>query len=281
MAESSHGGEHSVALPEILRARRSPRRAASIPVWLRREGQFRTWEEEAETRVLSRYGAGLPCRHSVEAGATLAIVRRDNGQHASARVIYCRYNAEGCREIGIEFLNCENFWGLDWNFAEPAVSQPESLRKPSGPAQNEPVPGDQPPRKRHHSRGRANRLADILATNERKLWNAIKAKDMNVVESLLAPDFFRVSGEGVHTRSTDLQHLLDISGTDCSLDDFKVTKLNKAAAVVTFKAVPASSSSEQRLASNPTHHTSIWVNRGGKWQVVFQQQTPATQDAEG
>lgn len=42
--------------------------------------------------------------------------------------------------------------------------------------------------------GRANRLADILATNERKLWNAIKAKDMNVVESLLAPDFFRVSG---------------------------------------------------------------------------------------
>ena len=122
MAESSHGGEHSVALPEILRARRSPRRAASIPVWLRREGQFRTWEEEAETRVLSRLGASLPCRHSVETGATLAIVRRDNGQHASARVIYCRYNAEGCREIGIEFLNCENFWGLDWNFAEPIVS---------------------------------------------------------------------------------------------------------------------------------------------------------------
>ena len=57
----------------------------------------------------------------------------------------------------------------------------------------------------------------------------------------MTPDFFRISGEGVQTRSTDLQHLLDISGTDCSLDDFKVTKLNKVAAVVTFKAVPASS----------------------------------------
>ncbi len=282
MADIQQGGEDPTSpLPEIQRPRRSPRRAASILVWLRREGPDRTWEEETETRMLSRYGAGLRCRHSIEVGATLAIVRRDNGQRANVRVIYCRYNAEGCREIGIEFLNCENFWGVDWNFAELAVPKPESLRKPSGPAQDELVPGDQPPRKRDRSRGRANRLADILAANEKQLWDAIKARNTNLLESLVAPDFFRVSREGVQTRSTGLQQLLDISQTDCSLDDFKVTKLNKAAAIVTSKAVPPNSSNEQRIASNATHHTSIWVNRGGKWQVVFQQETSATQDVEG
>ncbi len=280
MAEALHSDEHpTTTLSEIQRPRRSPRRAGSIPVWLRREGQVRTWEEETETRVLSRYGACLPCRHSIEAGATLVIVRRENGQRANARVIYCRYNAEGCREIGIEFLNCENFWGVDWNFAEAAVSQPESLRKPSGPAQSEPVLGDQPPRKRYRSRGRANRLADILAANEKQLWDAIEAKNTNLVEGLVAPDFFCVSREGV--QSTDLQHLLGISRTNCSLDDFKVTKLNRAAAIVTFKAVPPNFSNEERVASGATHHTSIWVNRGGKWQVVFQQETAATQDVEG
>src|SRR5713226_5513867 len=103
MTEIQQRGDHPTApLAEIQRPRRSPRRAASILVWLRREGQVRTWEEETETRVLSRYGAGLQCRHSIESGATVVIVRKDNGQRANAQVIYCRYDAQGCREIGLE-----------------------------------------------------------------------------------------------------------------------------------------------------------------------------------
>ncbi len=275
MAETQHGGEQlTAALPEIQRPRRSLRRPVLIPVWLRREGLGRTWEEETETRVLSRYGAGLQCRHSIEAGGTLAIVRRDNGQRANARVVYCRYNAEGLREIGIEFLNCDNFWGFDWNFAEPLVSQPERFRQPSGPAQNEPVPAHQPRRKRH-SRGRANQLANILAANEKQLWDAVKARDMHVLETLMAHDFFWISSEGVQKKSPDLQPLRDISLIDCSLDDFKVTKLNKAAAIVTFQGVERGSDDSQPPVLSHTCHTSVWVNRGGKWQVVFHQQTRA------
>ncbi len=281
MAEIQQGGEHPTApLAQIQRPRRSPRRAAAIPVWLRREAQVRTWEEETETQVLSRYGAGLQCRHSIESGATVVIVRKDNGQRANAQVIYCRYNAQGCREIGIEFFNCENFWGVDWNFAELAVSKPESLRKPSGPAQDEPVPEEQP-QKRRRAGGRAQQMADVLVAHEKQLWDAIKAKDTNFLQSLVAPDFAWVSGEGVQTRSDDLERLLDVSRTDGSLDDVRVTKLNKATAIVTSRVVPPNSSNEQQLASNAAYHTSIWVNRGGKWQVVFQQETPATQDVEG
>jgi hypothetical protein len=83
-------------------------------VWLRREGRGRAWEEETETRVLSRYGAALQCRHSIGAGDTVVIVRKDNGRRANARVSYCQYDAEGRREVGIEFLSSDNFWGVDW-----------------------------------------------------------------------------------------------------------------------------------------------------------------------
>jgi len=274
MAETQNSSEPPMAaLPEIQRPRRSPRRAVSIRVWLRREGHSHTWEEETETRVLSRYGAGLSCRRSVEAGAALVIVRRDDGQRANARVSYCRYDAEGRREIGIEFLNCDNFWGGDWNLAEPVGPQPESLRKPSGPAQSELVPGDQPLRRRGRAGRRTQLMADILIANEKQLWDAMKLKDMSILENLMALDFFWISSEGVQTKLPDLHHLPDIGLTSCSLNNFKVTKLNKTAAIVTSQGVESGSDDSQPLAPSNTCQTSVWVKRGGRWQVVFHQQT--------
>ena len=274
MAETQHGevagGEQpTAAMSQIQRPRCSPRRAASIPVWVRREGKGPTWEEETETQVLSRYGACLECRHAVEAGGILAILRRDNGQRVNGRVSYCRFNAKGHREIGIEFLNCDNFWDVDWNFDEPAVPQPETLRKPSGPAQNEPVLADKPRRKRHHSRG----LANILVAKEKQLWDAIKAKNMHVLERLVARDCFWITGEGVQVKSPDLHDLSEISSMDCSLGDFKVAVLNKAVAIVTFQDVECGSDDPEALAPLRTSHSSVWANRNGKWQLVFHQQT--------
>src|SRR3989442_14310860 len=110
MAETQHGevagGEQpTAARPEIQRPRRSPRRAASIPVWLRREGQGRIWEEDTQTQGLSRYGACLQCRHDVEAAAILALLRRDNGQRAIADVPYCPFNPDRQTEIGVGLLD--------------------------------------------------------------------------------------------------------------------------------------------------------------------------------
>ena len=129
-------------LPGIQCPRRSPRRAASLPVRLRNEELGPIWEEEAEIDVLSRYGAGLRCRHFVEPERILVIVRKDNWRRVKARVRYCRYNPDGEREVGVEFISIDNFWGLDWNYSEPVESRPEQIRTPSGPAQGEPVPQD-------------------------------------------------------------------------------------------------------------------------------------------
>jgi hypothetical protein len=50
-------------------------------------------------------------------------------------VRYSRFNPDGKRELGIEFITNDNFWGLDWNSSEPIDSQPEQIRTPSGLAQ--------------------------------------------------------------------------------------------------------------------------------------------------
>lgn len=109
-------------------------------VWLRNEERGPIWEEDTETQVVSRYGAGLRCRHFVESERILVIVRRDDGRRVNARVRYCRNNPSGKRDVGIEFIGADNFWGLDWDHPKAAESQPEHLRTPSGPSQGETDP---------------------------------------------------------------------------------------------------------------------------------------------
>jgi PilZ domain len=92
------------------RLRRSPRLSATVPVWLRREDPSRTWEEETWTVTISRHGAGLVCRHPVEAGGTVVLCRRDKGSRVQARVVYCRYDGDGRRQIGVELLGRDDFW---------------------------------------------------------------------------------------------------------------------------------------------------------------------------
>jgi hypothetical protein len=124
--------------PRFQPPRRSSRKTASIPIWLRNEGRGPIWEEETETHVVSRFGAGLHCRHSIGADSIVIVIRRDSGQRAYARVRYSRYNAEGNRELGIEFIDKDDFWGLDWNTSEPANSHTEASRTSSTPATAEP-----------------------------------------------------------------------------------------------------------------------------------------------
>jgi PilZ domain-containing protein len=90
--------------------RRSPRRSSSVPVWLRREDPSRTWEEETWTVTVSQHGAGLVCRHPVEAGGKVVLCRRDKGSRVQARVVYCRYDGDGRRQIGVELLDRDDFW---------------------------------------------------------------------------------------------------------------------------------------------------------------------------
>lgn len=100
--------------------RRSPRKVAIIPVRLSSERLGGAWVEDTETVQLSRYGALMRCKHAAKAGETLHVIRADTGQKATARVAWQRPLENDGVRIGVEFVSCENFWGLDWGAVEEA-----------------------------------------------------------------------------------------------------------------------------------------------------------------
>jgi hypothetical protein len=100
--------------------RRSPRKMAAIAVRLSSEKLGGAWEEDTETVLVSRYGALVRCKHSAKAGETVQVQRADTGESVLARIAWQRpIDAEDVR-VGVEFLSCENFWGLDWGAVEEA-----------------------------------------------------------------------------------------------------------------------------------------------------------------
>ncbi|HEV2492362.1 MAG TPA: nuclear transport factor 2 family protein [Terriglobia bacterium] len=102
---------------------------------------------------------------------------------------------------------------------------------------------------------------------EKRLWEASKNFDKATYASLLATDYYEVSDLGISTRAEALESL-EGPVADYNLDDFKVTKLADNAALVTYKSsVRAGSSTVNAL------DTELWVNRDGKWQTTFFQET--------
>jgi len=98
--------------------RRSPRKVASIPVRVSCDKLGSTWEEETHTVLLSRHGASLRCAHSAKPGEPIQLVRLDTGQRVLGQVAWQRSaDSDGIR-IGVEFVDCDNFWGLDWGMVE-------------------------------------------------------------------------------------------------------------------------------------------------------------------
>jgi hypothetical protein len=98
--------------------RRSPRKAASIPVRLSCDKLGSAWEEETQTVLLSRHGASLRCGHSAKPGEPIQLERLDTGERVLGQVAWQRSAESDGVRIGIEFVDCDNFWGLDWGVVE-------------------------------------------------------------------------------------------------------------------------------------------------------------------
>lgn len=115
--------------------RRSARKVATIPVMLSSDKLGQSWEEAAVTRVISRHGAAVECSHDLAIGDAILLQRADKPGDARtrARVAWRQPKADDRFEIGLEFLQVENFWDLDWSTADTSAWQEPPLQKPSRP----------------------------------------------------------------------------------------------------------------------------------------------------
>jgi hypothetical protein len=95
--------------------RRSPRKALAISLRLISDKPHNSWEEDTETVLVSRCGALVASKHSVRLNQQLRVRRNDAGQQARARVASCPRNKDARPAMAIEFLDHDNFWGMDWS----------------------------------------------------------------------------------------------------------------------------------------------------------------------
>ena len=104
---------------------------------------------------------------------------------------------------------------------------------------------------------------------EKQVWEAIKSKNYDAFASFIAGDALEVEPDKVYTKSESAEAIKQFDASKLTQTDFKETKLDADATLVTYKVTgPMNGKTET------WYHSSIWVNRAGKWMAVFHQGTP-------
>jgi hypothetical protein len=107
---------------------------------------------------------------------------------------------------------------------------------------------------------------DVVA-NEKMVWDAFKARNYDVFASYLADDFKEVEADGVYDKAGSIKGVQGFDASKAELSDWKTVKFDDDASLVTYVA---------KIPGFPTaYHSSIWINRNGKWVGLFHMGTPA------
>jgi hypothetical protein len=107
-----------------------------------------------------------------------------------------------------------------------------------------------------------------VAANEKLVWDALKAKNYDAFASYLASDSIEIEADGVYDKAGSVKGVTMMDLSKAELSDWKTVKFDNDASVVTYKVkLPG-------MKPDTENHSTIWVNRGGKWQALFHMGTP-------
>lgn len=103
--------------------------------------------------------------------------------------------------------------------------------------------------------------------NEKAVWATLKAKNYDAFASLLAPESLEVEPDGVHDKAGSVKGVSQFDFSKAELSDFKPVTFDEDAKLVSYIVkMPAPNASTER-------HSTIWVERNGKWLALFHQGT--------
>jgi hypothetical protein len=111
--------------------------------------------------------------------------------------------------------------------------------------------------------------ADAIA-NEKIVWDLFKAKNWDGFASLLAPEFMEVESMGVYDRAGSVKGVQEMDASQFELADWKAISFDDDAKLVTYTVTSKGAKPEKE------YHSTIWVNRGGKWMGLYHQGTPSS-----
>jgi len=111
------------------------------------------------------------------------------------------------------------------------------------------------------------------AANEKMVWEALKANDSDAFAAFLTSDSIEVEQDAVNDKAGSVKGVSQMDLSKASLSEWKTVTFDDDAKLVTYMLkLPGAKPDQSR-------HTTIWVNRGGKWLALFHQGTPVAQPA--
>ena len=109
--------------------------------------------------------------------------------------------------------------------------------------------------------------ADVAA-NERLVWDSLRTRNYDAFASFLAPESIEVEPTGITDKAASVKGVQAFDLSKAELSEWKTVRFDDDASLVTYTVrYPGQTPERER-------HTTIWANRGGRWQAVFHQGTP-------
>ena len=142
-------------------------------------------------------------------------------------------------------------------------------------AQPQATPSPSPTPKPRAPRVTKAQLQAQLVEMETALWNAWKNKDAKVFDQHLSADSVLVGEQGVGSKDEVVKMMASMpcDVKSFTLSDWKMTKFDADAALLTYKGVAQGTCGGQPIPA--TWASSLWVRKKGVWQAAFHQETNA------
>jgi hypothetical protein len=106
-------------------------------------------------------------------------------------------------------------------------------------------------------------------SKEKKVWEELKSKDYDAFSTDLADNAIEVEPQGIFDKAGSVSMVKKFDFSKYTLSDFKETKLDADASVVTYLVKSSDGKEEER-------HSTVWAKRGERWWAFLHQGTPVT-----
>ena len=114
--------------------------------------------------------------------------------------------------------------------------------------------------------------ADLIV-KEKAAWDAFKKKDAAAFKKTLAPEYVEVIDSGVKDTAGALATMNDIEITEVTYSNWKMTPIDKDAALLTYQATLKGKFKGEDIPPGPYFEASAYVNRNGEWLAIYYQET--------
>ena len=119
-----------------------------------------------------------------------------------------------------------------------------------------------------------NSLDQMIVDKSKETWEAYKSRNIAAIKTLTGEDYVAYTLAGPSNLQQDIATIDKLTIESYTLDDPKVSKVTKDVAILRYKCDLKGSFDGKPF--RPVYATEVWVNRGGKWQIVSYSETPVS-----